>query len=138
MVLLHVLPHLAHHILGVLEAVGGDPVGEVLVPPQRDLLDLCRAWDEYFLLPGRSPHLRLHEEGEQIVAEFAGERIPFLRRDVLVLPLRNITIEEMAGLLCARLVEEIDRARGATIDEAAVKVSSGPGQVATACWRRGA
>src|SRR5690348_3989482 len=64
------------------------------------VFDLCRGLDEYFLLPGQSPYLQLHEEGAHLFAEFNGERIPFLRSDVLVLPIRNVTVEELARYLC--------------------------------------
>ena len=40
---------------------------------KRLLLAQCEALDEYLLLPGRSPHLRLRDQGEHIIAEFAGE-----------------------------------------------------------------
>jgi 6-pyruvoyltetrahydropterin/6-carboxytetrahydropterin synthase len=103
---------------------------------KRVILDLCRSLDEYFLLPGRSPHLRLHEEGELLYAEFAGERIPFLRKDVLVLPIRNVTVEELARHLCARLVDEGALTDAAPIHALTVKVSSGPGQWGAATWRK--
>lgn len=103
---------------------------------KRILADLCDSLDEYFLLPGRSPHLRIREEGERVFAEFAGQEIPFLRGDVLVLPIRNVTVEELARYLSARLVDEGALTRVAPIHEITVKVSSGPGQLGTATWRR--
>lgn len=103
---------------------------------KRIVFDLCRGLDEYFLLPGRSPHLRLHEDGDHLYAEFAGERIPFLRKDVQVLPIRNVTVEELARHLCARLVDEGELGRVAPIHALTVKVSSGPGQSGAATWRK--
>lgn len=103
---------------------------------KRVVLALCQSLDEYFLLPGRSPHLRLHADGEQLVAEFAGERIPFLRKDVLVLPIRNVTVEELARYLCARLLDEGAITATAPIHAVTVKVSSGPGQSGSATWRK--
>lgn len=105
---------------------------------KRVLMAECEALDEWFLLPGRSPYLGLRDEGEHIVAEFAGERIPFLKRDVKVLPVRNVTVEELARLLCDRLVEEAGLPRLAPIHQVTVKVASGPGQFGTSTWRRGA
>ncbi|HEY8374987.1 MAG TPA: 6-carboxytetrahydropterin synthase, partial [Nannocystis sp.] len=35
---------------------------------KRIIQELCDNLDEYFLLPGHSPHLRLHTEGDQLVA----------------------------------------------------------------------
>src|SRR5262245_19667496 len=56
--------------------------------------DLCAAWDEVTLLPLHSPHLQIEEADGYIHAIFNGERIPFLRRDVLLLPIVNATVEE--------------------------------------------
>ena len=105
---------------------------------KRTLIALCRAWDEVFLLPERSPHLRLERRGERIDALFDGEVIPFLAKDVLVLPIPNVTIEELAGLLLASLLEERARLDADGIEEVVIKVSSGSGQTASRSWRRGA
>lgn len=103
---------------------------------KRVVFALCASLDEYFLLPGLSPHLTLREEGEHLFAAFAGEQIPFLRRDVLVLPIRNITVEELARYLCARLVDDGQLFAAAPIHELTVSVSSGPGQLGSARWQR--
>ncbi len=94
---------------------------------------LCDQLDEKVLLPELSPHLRLEREDDYLVARFAGERIPFLPRDVLTLPVRNITVEEMAGWFLARLLEQ---PQIADLDILALelRVSSGPGQWAAARW----
>ncbi|MDC0720309.1 6-pyruvoyl trahydropterin synthase family protein [Nannocystis bainbridge] len=105
---------------------------------KRIAFDLCRSLDEWTLLPGRSPYLTLREDGPYVFAEFAGETIPFLRSDVQVLPLRNITVEELARHLCHRLVDEGKILAVAPIHRLEVKVSSGPGQLGAAGWRRGA
>jgi 6-pyruvoyltetrahydropterin/6-carboxytetrahydropterin synthase len=96
------------------------------------LEELCAAWNEYFLLPGRSAHLRIERDGERTDAIFDGERIPFLAKDVLVLPIRNVTIEELAGLALQRVVEAVG---SDPVDEIVVRVGSGPGQSASATWR---
>lgn len=100
------------------------------------IADLCESLNEYFLLPGRSPYLTLREEGEHIFARFAAEEIPFLRRDVLVLPIRNVTVEELSRYLCERLVDDGELARVAPIHEVTVGVSSGPGQRGSSHWHK--
>ena len=60
---------------------------------------LCDGLDERTLLPGRSPHLAISEDQGYTVAHFNGERIPFLPRDVLTLPVANITVEALADWL---------------------------------------
>ncbi|PCC73876.1 6-pyruvoyltetrahydropterin/6-carboxytetrahydropterin synthase [Nannocystis exedens] len=105
---------------------------------KRIVSGLCAGLDEWFLLPGRSPHLKLRDDGECVYAEFAGRTLPFLRSEVQVLPIRNITVEELARYLCARLVDDGQVLAVAPIHALTVKVSSGPGQLGAASWRRGA
>ncbi|MEZ5559430.1 MAG: 6-carboxytetrahydropterin synthase [Pseudomonadales bacterium] len=97
------------------------------------LKDLCDGIDEKVLLPERSPYLTLEQDGPYLIARFAEERIPFLPRDVLTLPVRNITVEELAPWLldALRALPEIE-ALGLT--RVRIRVSSGPGQWAAAEW----
>lgn len=97
------------------------------------LQSLCAELDEKVLLPERSPYLHMKRCGAYLVAEFADERIPFLPRDVHTLPIRNITVEELAPWFLARLRED-DRITALSITRLAVRVSSGPGQWAGAAW----
>ena len=96
---------------------------------------LCQALDETVLLPTRSPHLRVREEPGRVTARFAGEELSFPRRDVLALPVRNITIEELAGWLLTQLTEDA-AFQALAVDALTVRVSSGPGQWAGVEWRR--
>lgn len=94
---------------------------------------LCDALDEQVLLPGDSPHLRLREEGERLIANFAGEEIVFLKRDVQVLPIRNATVEEFARLLLKRFIEDPEIKRW-DLRRARIRISSGDGQWASSTW----
>lgn len=98
------------------------------------LKGLCDDLDEKVLLPGRSPYLQLKMDGEYVIAEFADERIPFLPRDVLTLPLRNITVEELAPWFLERLREQADIA-ALELMRIQIRVSSGPGQWAGVEWK---
>jgi 6-pyruvoyltetrahydropterin/6-carboxytetrahydropterin synthase len=97
------------------------------------LKTLCDGIDEKVLLPERSPYLQLSREGGYVVAAFAGERLPFLPRDVLTLPVRNITVEELAPWFLAGLREDSAIA-ALPLTRIAIGVSSGPGQWAEAEW----
>jgi 6-pyruvoyltetrahydropterin/6-carboxytetrahydropterin synthase len=97
------------------------------------LESLCDELDEKVLLPERSPYLRLEQTDDYLVACFASERIPFLPRDVLTLPVRNITVEELAPWFLERLRAEPAIA-GLAITRLLLRVSSGPGQWAGAEW----
>jgi 6-pyruvoyltetrahydropterin/6-carboxytetrahydropterin synthase len=95
------------------------------------LVALCRELNEYFILPTRSPYLRIHEQGERLEVEFGDERIPFLRSDVLLLPIENATLEEFARYLLDRLCADPDQLRRDRIAAIELEVFSGPGQSVT-------
>jgi 6-pyruvoyltetrahydropterin/6-carboxytetrahydropterin synthase len=91
---------------------------------------LCRELNEWVILPTRSPHLRIEEDGDHVYAHFDAQRIPFLRGDVLLLPIVNATLEEFAWWFLQRLTEDRDALRAHAIDAIEVRVLSGPGQSA--------
>lgn len=99
------------------------------------LKDLCDSLDERVLLPERSPHLGLVTDGDYTVAEFNDERLPFLHRDVITLPVRNITVEELAHWFIGELQRD-EEILDLPIAQMKLRVSSGPGQWASASWSR--
>lgn len=92
---------------------------------------LCDSIDEKVLLPERSPFLSLVEEDGYLVAMFANEKLPFLPRDVITLPVANITVEELAPWFLAALLED-PAISSLRLPRVEVSVSSGPGQWASA------
>lgn len=100
------------------------------------LMTLCDELDERVLMPEQSPHLNIDRGADGYVTIlFNGERIPFLARDILTLPIRNATVEEFARWFTARLSSDEDLARQ-PIESLTVKVSSGPGQWASSRWEK--
>ena len=94
---------------------------------------ICDKWDELVLLPEQSPHLQISEADGYVIAEFNGERIPFLPRDVITLPIRNVTVEELSRLILELLLSEPSIAEQ-PISRLEIKVSSGAGQWAGTVW----
>jgi 6-pyruvoyltetrahydropterin/6-carboxytetrahydropterin synthase len=94
---------------------------------------LCDSLDEQVLMPTQSPHLTIEQDNEYTYAIFNGERIPFLARDLTLMPLRNITVEELSAYLLNKIREDPSIA---TLDIRAMvlKCSSGEGQWAVARW----
>ena len=117
----------------VTATVSDDGLAFDYVMLKRALRTLCDQLDERVLLPQLSPYLRLEHQDGLILAHFADERIPFLARDALPLPIRNVTIEELAALLLDRLRENPELA-GADIRAIELGVSSGLGQWASSHW----
>lgn len=91
------------------------------------LQDECDHLDEKTLLPKLSPFLQVSESADYVQAKFGNETIPFLPRDVLLLPVRNITVEELSNWFLDRLLcNEVFQ--GLPIQRIALKVASGSGQ----------
>ncbi|MFB0906019.1 MAG: 6-carboxytetrahydropterin synthase [Pseudomonadales bacterium] len=100
---------------------------------KRRLRALCDEIDEKMLLPAHSPFLEITDEAGYTIAHFNGERIPFLPRDVLVLPIANTTVEEFSHYFLEKILQVPEiMAHGLT--EITVKVSSSPGQDGCAQW----
>lgn len=111
--------------------VGGDGLAFDYNLVKTSLKALCDELDERTLLPALSPHLAITEEDSYTVAHFNGERLPFLQRDVLTLPVGNITVEALAQWFGDELLG--DPVVGSLpIGSLTVRVSSGPGQWARA------
>ena len=100
---------------------------------KRKLRELCDALDEYVLLPAHSPHLEVSEDGDQVRAVFNGEALTFPAGDTIVLPLANITSEELSWYLLEQLLEG-DAAVRYAISAVTVTVASGAGQSASTRW----
>ena len=59
-----------------------------------------------------------------------------LKKDTLLLPLRNTTVEDLSHYLLEKLVEDRQFLEQRDIREIEVMVSSGPGQTGSSLWRR--
>jgi 6-pyruvoyltetrahydropterin/6-carboxytetrahydropterin synthase len=101
---------------------------------KKRLFALCRSLNEIVLLPSRSPHLRIREEEGRVIACFADEELIFLKRDVLLLPIRNVTLEELADYLLGTIVADVTREPAHGVSAVAVRAFSGPGQSARMEW----
>jgi 6-pyruvoyltetrahydropterin/6-carboxytetrahydropterin synthase len=104
---------------------------------KRWITERCKAWNETFLLAGRSPWLTVESGADGgVIARFADERIPFLARDVTVLPVANVTLEELARLFGEGLCADVERLQRDRILSVTVKCASGPGQWASWVWSK--
>lgn len=117
----------------VTSAVGANGLAFDYVLLKQVLREICDTLNERVLLPERSPYLTLEQEDGMVIACFANERIPFLARDCLTLPIRNITIEELAGLLLERF-QARPELTGRALRSIEIGVSSGSGQWAFSHW----
>ena len=97
------------------------------------LRDICNELDEQMLLPEQSPWLQVERNETHTIAHFNGEAITFLNRDAMTLPIRNITVEELAGWILTRVRSE-PSVRKLPIRKLLIRVASGADQWARSVW----
>lgn len=100
------------------------------------VLKLCQLLDRHFLLPSASPYLQLEENDEYWLAHFNHQKIPFLKEDVVILPISNITIEELSYWFLQHLLQDQDSLHAHAIHGINVEVFNGPGQSGGSSWVR--
>lgn len=100
------------------------------------LKELCAQYDEYTLIAKHSPYLKITENGDYYDVVHNGINMPLLKSDTLLLPIHNVTIEELAHYLLEQLVGDRDLLDELDIQAMEMRVSSGPDQWASAKWQR--
>ncbi|MCY4144653.1 MAG: 6-carboxytetrahydropterin synthase [Gammaproteobacteria bacterium] len=99
------------------------------------LASLCDQLDETTLLPEGSPYLEFEKSDQYVTVFFGNERLVFLKRDILLLPLRNITVEELARWFLEKL-HETELLKRSSIHKLELTLSSGPSQSASISWTK--
>jgi|SRR5690606_39248771 6-pyruvoyltetrahydropterin/6-carboxytetrahydropterin synthase len=95
---------------------------------------LCKQYDEYTLIAARSPHLSVTSKEDDYIVGFNGDSLIFKKAETLLLPVANVTIEELAHLLLSELLEDTSCFNATEITKLVIKVSSGPGQWGSSSW----
>lgn len=88
--------------------------------------------DHRTLIPGDNPQLSVQVGASEVEVRFGPKRFVFPKEDVLVLPLKNCTVELLARYLTERLLEDL-RETGVgvgTLTSVRVGVEESPGQAA--------
>lgn len=103
---------------------------------KKKILALCAQLDLRFLLPAYSKYLKLEDTGDMWLAHFNNEKIPFLKRDILILPVTNISIEELSNWFLQQLIENPAELIEYRIQRIKLSVYNGPGQSGSAIWQK--
>ncbi len=122
--------HVAIAVEVPLEA--GTPMLDFAVV-KRTLAALCDELREHLLLAADAPELRVIARDDRSIAfELCGDRYVMPSRDVLLLPVTNIVVEQLARFLWDRVVEAIGpdllHARASRLE---LTVDESPGQGAS-------
>lgn len=99
---------------------------------KRRLKALCDGLDEYMLLAGNSPHQQISEIDGEYHVVFNGKTLRFPVDETLLLPVVNVTVEELSHYLLDALMRE---SGDEDLYEVELFVSSGDGQAGSAIWR---
>lgn len=96
---------------------------------------LCKILDEIVIIPGKCEYLIITEKDPYLQVEFNAETMIFLKRDVIILPIKNVTVEELSNWFIQQLIGEKLNLAKDKIFAIKVKIFSGPGQSASASWK---
>lgn len=88
------------------------------------------ALDHRFLLPMNNPHLELRQAEGHWEINFEGRRYVFPERDVLTLPLDNITSERLAEYIWGEVARELREQGCSQLAKLTIGVEEAPGQAA--------
>jgi len=118
------------HNYRVLIEVGGDELDELglLIETgilKRRIRELLVELDDRVLLPERSPLLEIAVGGGAVDCRFHDRAYRFPEREVVMLPLVNVTMELLARLVWRQLAEDLD---AATASHLAVEIEETDGQ----------
>jgi len=101
------------------------------------LYALCQSLDETVLLPGKCKYLHIEEKEGYYHVTFNDEKILFLPRDVKILPITNVTVEELSNWMLQQILADHHELEQNKITDIVVKVFSGPGQSGSTSWKKG-
>ncbi len=103
---------------------------------KRELASICDSLDEYTLIAENSKHLTIREKSNYYSVLFNDQEMLLLQCDTLLLPVANITLEELGNYIIEqlRLSGLFERV---CIENLEVDVSSGSGQSVTSFYSKG-
>ena len=103
---------------------------------KEEIRKLCNQLNQTFLMPSFSPFLAYSEDEEYYYFTFNKKKIPFLKEDVTLMPLTNITVEELSKWFIKQLISNEEALDKHKLQKIVVKVFSAPGQCASHTWVR--
>jgi len=103
------------------------------VPLKQQLKKWCDELDERVLLPMYSPHLSVRAADASISVCVEGQTMVLPLADVLLLPVRNTTVEDLSHYFLKRLLK-LKTGWVQKVRRLKLGISSGRGQWGVACW----
>jgi len=97
---------------------------------------LCKQLNETVLLPGDCKYLTIKEEGDYYHVHFSKEVMIFLKRDITILPITNVTVEELSNWFIQQLTNDPDELEKNKLVRMEIKVFTCPGQSGSTTWEK--
>lgn len=101
---------------------------------KKKLLALCQMLDYHFLLPSQSDYLRLEDGGDHWIGHLQNQTLSFLKKDTVILPISNVTLEELSNWFLQQLTQHPDELKSHHIQSIMVKVFNGRGESGATQW----
>lgn len=101
---------------------------------KKKYIALCKQLNNTFLLAENSPHAPIVDADNQVVVHFHEDRIPFLKKDVLILPVANISVEELSRWFTEQIILDKETLEKYQVSRIVTHVSTKPGQQANFVW----
>jgi len=98
---------------------------------KRRIKMLCDRYDEYMLVAGQSLYQTVDQVGDEYHVSFHDKVLKFPVDETWVLPITNVTVEELAHFM---LHELLNIEHDPDLVEVELTVSSGSGQASSATW----
>ena len=99
------------------------------------MLKICKSLNETTLIPGSSKYIRTEDHGDYVHVFFNDEKLMFAKRDITILPITNVTVEELSNYIIGLLLQDKDEILRNRLQKIKIKVFSAPGQGGSTTWR---
>ncbi len=101
---------------------------------KQKLAEFCQALDYRFILPSASHYLRLEETNTNWIAHVGQEKISFLKKDAVILPICNVTLEELSNWFLQQLLKNTAELQAHNIQHITIKIFNGRGESGATSW----
>jgi len=100
------------------------------------LLNLCSSLNETVIIPKLCKYLSIHSSDKYVHVNFNNEEMLFLKRDVTLLNISNVTVEELSFWILEEIKKDKKELEANRISALTIKVFSGPGKSGSASWEQ--
>ncbi len=97
---------------------------------------LCHMLDKAVLVAGLCKYLKVSDEGDYYCIQFNTEKIMLLKRDTKVLPISNVTVEELSNWFLQQLLFDQEQLDSHRIQKIKIKILTGLGRSGSTTWKR--